>query len=332
MDIPDWLYSALYYASLAPSGHNTQPWNVRIVSPEKLLFSLDRDRLLPATDPDAKESLVSLGCFMECFDNALSALGYEAEYLIHGFPDETNPIDVIINKTDKTEDSVKLLGIKRFFTNRNPFLRDTLGFAVLDSLTLSVSTGSFHFFPALDRKGLYIADAIVEANKKQFCDDDKLIELANWLRFSRREAKERQDGITAEMLGLGVLSRLVWYGFFSRKTVFSSIFRKTSLDTVMLQVNNCAGFAVITGHDSSYASIIGAGRDYIRLALASLNEGIALHPMSQVMEEEPFSSSLADELGLPGVICLVLRIGYSDYIQKKGIRRPPEAFVIREQS
>jgi len=56
---PD-LREVLYYASLAPNGHNTQPWKLGISADEKVLrLYIDSSRLLPAADPEGRESLIS---------------------------------------------------------------------------------------------------------------------------------------------------------------------------------------------------------------------------------------------------------------------------------
>jgi hypothetical protein len=42
----------LYLASFAPSGHNTQPWTVKIVDPNRWIIGSDKMRWLPAVDPE----------------------------------------------------------------------------------------------------------------------------------------------------------------------------------------------------------------------------------------------------------------------------------------
>ena len=42
----------LYLASLAPSSHNTQPWTLRVVEPKHWITGSDKNRWLPAVDPE----------------------------------------------------------------------------------------------------------------------------------------------------------------------------------------------------------------------------------------------------------------------------------------
>ena len=50
----------LFLASLAPSGHNTQPWFVRYLAPYHWIVGNDRSKWLPAVDPTQRETMLSL--------------------------------------------------------------------------------------------------------------------------------------------------------------------------------------------------------------------------------------------------------------------------------
>ncbi len=56
----------LYYASLAPSGHNSQPWFVKIISKTQWIVGADADRRLSQVDGYNRETMLSLGAFMVC--------------------------------------------------------------------------------------------------------------------------------------------------------------------------------------------------------------------------------------------------------------------------
>ena len=58
--IPRELHGILYYASLAPSGHNTQPWTVRLEN-QAIWIGTDSARWLPKVDPGNREVMLSVG-------------------------------------------------------------------------------------------------------------------------------------------------------------------------------------------------------------------------------------------------------------------------------
>ncbi|HQO04161.1 MAG TPA: nitroreductase, partial [Spirochaetota bacterium] len=72
----------LRFASLAPSGHNSQPWVVKVISPEEWTLCADQSRRLPAVDPDNRELLLSMGAFLENLSLAAGSLGYAADIRI----------------------------------------------------------------------------------------------------------------------------------------------------------------------------------------------------------------------------------------------------------
>ena len=53
-------YKILYYASLAPSGHNSQPWFVKIISKTQWIIGSDSDRWLLQVDGENRETMLLL--------------------------------------------------------------------------------------------------------------------------------------------------------------------------------------------------------------------------------------------------------------------------------
>lgn len=77
-------------AALAPSSHNLQPWMIDLRgSTDSIILRVDPERLLPVADPYARETLISLGCFLELLSMAAQAEGYQCE--ITEFPDGEAP-------------------------------------------------------------------------------------------------------------------------------------------------------------------------------------------------------------------------------------------------
>ena len=69
----------LYHAGLAPSGHNSQPWRVRVERADLWIVEADAERRLPAVDPENRECLLSLGAFVENLSLAAGAMGWETD-------------------------------------------------------------------------------------------------------------------------------------------------------------------------------------------------------------------------------------------------------------
>ena len=87
----------IHYATLAPSGHNTQPQKFSIKNNSILIYP-DYSRRLLVVDPDDHALFISLGCALENLIIAANHMGYSAK--VECFPpnEEKGCIRVTINK------------------------------------------------------------------------------------------------------------------------------------------------------------------------------------------------------------------------------------------
>ncbi|CAN3128665.1 Acg family FMN-binding oxidoreductase [Mycobacterium sp. smrl_JER01] len=82
------LRSALALANRAPSVHNSQPWQWR-VGDRSLHLHANPQLLLPHTDPDARDLMLSCGAALNHCAVALAALGWQSK--VHRFPNPAEP-------------------------------------------------------------------------------------------------------------------------------------------------------------------------------------------------------------------------------------------------
>ncbi|MGB2578087.1 hypothetical protein AAIR98_000004 [Elusimicrobium simillimum] len=198
------LKNVLYYASLAPSGHNTQMWQV-VVNDNEWLVKLD-SRLLKEVDPQGRESLISIGTFIENMRLAFNAYGYKTDLLI-----SNGPFDIIANPVIaqiKFEEYNTLLPNKEMLEimeKRHTDKRNFLPVAVDNDIVASLKnefSGNLLYFPKGSREYKYIKENTYKANETQMFSTNKADELAKWLRFSNKEAVALADGLPAEQLGI----------------------------------------------------------------------------------------------------------------------------------
>jgi hypothetical protein len=78
----DLLTKAVELAVMAPSSHNTQPWSFRLQW-DGLEVMLDRSRVLPVTDPAAREMIISCGAALQNIPIALRHWGYWVDCRSH---------------------------------------------------------------------------------------------------------------------------------------------------------------------------------------------------------------------------------------------------------
>lgn len=324
--IPASWRSLLRYAALAPSGHNAQPWLARLSADEWRLGS-NRSCWLPKVDPANRELALSIGAFLENLLAAAPSHGLRAEHTVIGV-DPSNADLVRIKLTKATEASGDALArLRSRRTMRTGQLPRTLSSDDVNKLTAFSDDTACYFSPA-SREGRYLAEGTIEANRAQALRDDAQAELAAWIRFSDAEARAHRDGLTQESMEIAGFSG--WYvrHFFSPETVMSKSFRTEGVDRVSQQVASCGGWILVTSPGNTLASLIETGRRTERMWLSARERSIAIHPMTQMLEEPPFHSRMAKDLGITAPIQFILRVGYvRRYLDPVSLRRPVAAMV-----
>jgi len=66
----------------------------------------------------------------------------------------------------------------------------------------------------------------------------------------------------------------------------------------------------VTSADSQIQTLIDYGRVFENVVLKARDKMFAVHPMTQVLEEESWKTKVARELGVTGEVQWILRIGY----------------------
>ncbi len=325
----------LYLASLAPSGHNTQPWRVKILEPKHWVIGCDKNRWLPAVDPENRELLLGIGAFIENLVLAAGTFGYSIDIqMIAKNPTDTEIGDIRLKK-DKVQ-NFPLEKIKKRRTVRSNYLDQEIKTEDVKSITEhdtrqclvhTVSPHSF-YFSNNSPQGKYLQEGTIEANRIQAFRDAAQGELANWIRWSNKEAKQYRNGLTPESMEIkGIASVLVQH-FYDRQSVLKEGFRKQTVDIVAKQVKTCGGWLVVTSSDSNIATLIEYGRVFENMLLRIRERGIAIHPMTQILEEDPWKKQVSKELGLNGEVQWILRVGYlKSYPDPVSLRMPVSWFV-----
>ena len=194
----------LYHASLAPSGHNAQPWFVRVEEPGRWLIGLDPQRRLAVVDPDDREALLSLGAFTENLVLAAGALGREPRLeILANTPPEKGFIRVELKPGRPSGYSLERLTMRR--TVKHGFRPDPLKPEHLKTLSGAVE-GWVHYFPPGSPHADCIAQGTTEAFRAQVQRDQAMVESANWTRLSNKEALDLTAKLAREGGGWLILT------------------------------------------------------------------------------------------------------------------------------
>jgi hypothetical protein len=325
-ELDDQGIAVLHFASLAPSGHNSQPWYVKKVARFEWVVGAYPNRRLPAVDPQNRELLLAIGAFMENLSLAASVYGLEPQIqLLASKPTDEEILKVVLKKKAAGEYPLKRITSRR--TIRNGFKPTEIKNSDFQKVSKPLE-GKIFYFPPSSEHGKCLAEWAIESFRDQTNRDDAQKELASWIRFSDKEAKRYRDGLTPEGMELTGLSG--WYArkLMGPKDVMEKNFRQEGIDGTARIARQGGGWFVLTSPGDTVGDLIETGRNFEKMFLLARDYKIAIHPMSQMLEEEKWRNEISKKHGSKMIPQLVLRVGYVDkYPDPMTLRRPVSWFL-----
>ncbi len=326
----------LAYAARASSSHNAQPWRIVTAAPGTLKLVAERSRYLPAVDPGNREMFLSFGAFLETLDQAARALGHVAAITVTAGTREADEIaTILLVGSGERRDAAVLNLIASAHTPKGHLGTEPLDAQTLRDLGVRESGPLRYLLP--DSEGMrWVREQTPKASLQQAWREPAQEELAAFLHFSKWSARQAGYGLTPEMMEIGPVARFFWYTFMSPKSVLSRSFRDSIVGVTAGQLEHCAGAIILTSPDITPAALIETGRLYERLKLSAFARGIGVHPLSSLLEEDPWKQVVDTALESERPVQLILRTGrlleelpdfQTDAITSASIRMRPEQFV-----
>lgn len=314
---------------LAASGHNMQPWKIKLDGSNPNVFYLyaDSERLADMVDPLSRQTMVSQGTFLENVRVAGSQLGYLTDIALFpgGVFDERNlrasmdakPVArITLVQSDRQGESLyDFLFLPD--TNRAAYRSDRLTVDEIKALEdisgdNGVTVKVFQGEPNVSKLGSYaLRAAIVEAGVSRVMEESDAIFRAN-----EREKNAYRSGFSVEGQGTGGLTRYLVQGLV---TLFPSMNTGQAASERFVQsaeksVGSTPAYVMILSKDNSRKSQIESGMAYGNLIMEAHRRGLVMQPLSQALEEYPEMKELYDgihrEYAPDGeVIQMLVRIG-----------------------
>jgi len=319
-------YKILTYASLAPSGHNSQPWFVRVNSRLEWVVGSDADRLLKVVDSSNRETLLSLGAFVENLVQAAGNFGYAVETKVIA-QDRFDPDVIKINLSKSKPVDIPLSRMVTRRTVKSHLLSAQLKSSDVNDFSKSVD-GHFFYFPRGTDHAEIMNKQAVENYSIQSENQKAVEELASWIRLKDTKAKKFRDGLTLDGMEITGLAGWVVRNFMDNKKVMTKTFTDKGIQRTKEQVKEGAGWVVITSDGNTVKDLIETGRRFQRMALTAREKMIGIHPMTQALEEEHGQKNIKENHGARVIPQFMLRLGYlNKYPDPVSLRRPVEWFV-----
>jgi len=297
---------ALSFALLAPNPHNLQPWVIGLRGDDTVEVFHDTSKRLPHTDPFDRQIRIGFGCFLEQMVIAASLEGYDVALDL--FPDgDTGPI-----------------ARATFSQGATP---DPLGQAMMDRRSCKEP---FQMTPVPDEIARALAPFGMIITEPTRVSAIRELSLAAWdievytpctmqesvdlMRFGKSEINANPDGIS---LGGPFLESLMVAGILKREDQNDpdSAGFKQGVDMFRKMMSATPAYAVLVSDSNEPVDQIETGRRWLRLNLATTMAGLALHPISQCLQEYPEMAAQYDQahqlMAGPGQTVQMLgRLGY----------------------
>lgn len=323
------IHKILYYASLAGSTHNTQPWKVEVLRNDSLLVFADPERLLEIVDPKGVGLFISIGAFIENFDMAANALGYSSAITLYDIAlDSGKPaasIKLVTTDGPKNPDVLRELELRNSL--RIPFDTTVVQKDHQEKL-IGVAPEKVIFLPANSPEGRLIATKEHEAFTIQSWRKDAQDELASWMRFSNKDVNSKRDGLTPAGMGIKGVGGFMVRTFMTPEDSKKESFVKAGIDKNKEQVQNCGGWVLISTDKSNVSELINAGRIYERMNIMSRSLNLGFHPMNQIIEETQICDEVTGKIAPNRKIIFMARVGYvKKYPAPVSKRRSVESFT-----
>lgn len=310
------------YATLAASGHNTQPWLFR-ESAQAIALIPDLSRRTPVVDPDDHHLYVSLGCALENLVIAARATGRPGEVTDMGeggaiftFSSQAATADPTVGELFQ---AIPLRQSTRSLYDGKPVSADQLtrlsNGAAIDGIDIALITQR----PAIDQ----VRDLVIAGNDAQMADPTFIRELKDWLRFSPSAAMRKGDGLYAPASGNPPLPE--WLGPIAFDLAFKP---ESEADKYARQMDSSAGVAVLSAREEGPAGWIAVGRACQRFCLTATALGLKTAFVNQPVEVPELRGDMAALAGF-GVrrTDLVLRFGHAPAMPYSP-RRPVDAVLM----
>ncbi len=300
----------IHYATKAPSGHNTQPWNFKIIE-TGIEIHPDLNHVLPVVDPNNRELYISLGCALENLLVAANARSYNCTWEIL---DEQNihfiKVNLIKSKIDKIHMLFSSIDLRQ--TNRSIYNTKYVSEKDLkELLTIDKEKNiNIYSFKRGDINFESIKDYILEGNNIQMNDPDFKNELIHWIRFNAKDVSKTKNGLTYEVMGSPAMPR-----FIGKPVVRSLLSVKKQNKSDLKKINSSSHFILFTAKNNTVSDWISLGVTLERFLLLATKKRIANAYLNPPCEIDSLTKKLRKSLPIhdeyPNIL---IRIGYAERV------------------
>lgn len=307
-----------YYARLAPSSHNSQPWKF-LVSGTEIDLMADDERWLRVADPDKRELHVSLGCALESLLIAADYGQYSTAVTPFPLGSGTLVARVAVNFAGGAPRALPGAGLlEPMLTRRTSHREFEPAHTVSDALRKSL-------YSCFDEEDVSL----------HFLNDPDAIRQLSVLEYQADKALLSDEAYRAELgdwIGEGMLGTPWLLSKLARLAVGHLPMEERVSKGDSARVASAPLMGLLTSRHDGPAEHVRLGQAFMRIALLAEAKGLRIQPVSQVLEHPPARKALGGLFGLHDRRAQHLfRIGHAPAETEPPKRRPLDELVIRSK-
>jgi len=304
-------------ATLAPSGHNTQPWRFVIEDRAIALFA-DRSRALPVVDPEDRELVISCGAALGALETAARHFGFDPAVAVG--PEASDPdliarihLAALGRATADTAGTFAAIGHRR--TARSTFGPDVPGDALCAECADLAAAHGITFTALSERSARErVAELVAEGDRTQFASPSFRAELASWVHSTRLGGRDGMSGTSFGMPDLlSPLGSLAIRTFDMGRGIAAADRDKIVEGTPLV--------AILSSRSDDPAAWTETGRALMAVLLRLTAAGYTASYLNQPVEVPTLRPRLAELLPSAGLPQIVLRIGRTAVDHPPTVRR-----------
>ncbi|MEU8181150.1 hypothetical protein AB0B85_01190 [Micromonospora sp. NPDC049044] len=269
----------------APSAHNTQPWRPEYHA-DRIVIAVDPARRLPDSDPTGRDLALGIGAFVETCLIVSAELGLNVTVA---------PGPQLVPAATRYPTPFTIADVEARRVARGRYAPGQVDATVIAAL----GPGIAHV-PTRE-----IAAELAVADRWMFGTPPVAVELRDWLRLSPHHPRYHLDGLTDRAL---TLSRAeAW--FLSTALRAYPVTRRMGLPALLAAsgrglLRYDGSVLVLLATDADH---VAAGRRLLRTWLTLARHGLAVHPLSQLIDCPATAGWLAERVD--GQPLAVFRVG-----------------------
>lgn len=331
-DLRHW---ALSYAILAPSPHNRQPWLADLSAHDTITLHVDRQRLLPETDPWFRQIMVGQGTFIEALVLALRERGVAPEVTL--FPEgefgartlDDRPVARIRWQPGAAlppKDPLFAQLLRRHTAKVEYDTTRPVAASVPQALATALVDPGIAYGATIDAARVATLRTLcMDAARAELLTPRTVMESVQLTRIGPDEINRHRDGISINAPLLRLVDAVGGFDR-TRPPAEGSTGYKQMMERFEGHSRTAMGFVWLSTNTAQHAAAgttrsaeVNAGRAYMRLQLKATELGVQMHPMSQAPEEfaemqphyDKLHALLVGEPASSRTVQMFCRIGHS---------------------